>query len=191
MEINVSGIIIDSEIDLEKSDLRNEIEHRYNEMKLFHSKTSKSKLTTAVQGEKNRYSIFYRYFQAATFIIAELHPWNDKLESLSKNNRLLTFRLSDSKGIYIITLFEKGKIERRKIWCDTSFSLYSHFMRTYSELGTPLKSEGNKDGRVSVLGTIKDYFNIDLESFDEQTDFHRLTYKADKQKMKEWLEENG
>ena len=191
MEINISGIFIDDKVNLEDSELRDELDKRYGEMMLFLNKTSTSKIATAYQGEKNRYSVFWNHFDNSTFVVAELHPKQEIIEKLSKGHRLLTFRISDEKGIYIIALYQDGILKRRKIWCDPSFGLYNHFMKTYSEIGQPLNCEIESDGRQSVLGVIKSEFNNSIDEFPDNTKFNRLTFKADKAKMKEWLKENG
>lgn len=191
MEINISGIFISPVIDLNSSSLRTELDHRYNDMMLFYNKFSKAKIATAYQGEKNRFSIFWQDFGESTFIIAELQPQQDIFENLSKESTILAFRISDQKGIYIIKLFENGKLVRRKIWCDPSFGLYDYFMRIHSEVGRPLDVEVETDGRISVLNVLNEKFGILLDELPQDTIFNRLTYKADKKKMAEWLKENG
>ncbi|MFT4222180.1 hypothetical protein [Dysgonomonas sp.] len=189
MEINISGIFINSAIDLSSSLLKTELDYRYNDMLLFENKSSKAKIATAYQGEKNRFSIFWQNFGESTFIIAELHPKQDILENLSRESTILSFRISDQKGIYIIKLFENGKLARRKIWCNPSFGLYNHFMKVYSEIGRPLDVEVETGGRASVLNVLNEKFGISIDKLQENTMFNRLTYKADKKKMAEWLKE--
>lgn len=189
--MNISGIFINPVIDLSSSLLKTELDYRYNDMMLFYNKSSKAKITTAYQGEKNKFSIFRQNFGESTFIIAELHPQQDILENLSKESTILAFRISDQKGIYIIKLFENGELVRRKIWCDPSFGLYNHFMRIHSEIGRPLDVEVETDGRGSVLNVLNEKFGVLIDKLPEDTMFDRLTYKADKKKMTEWLKENG
>lgn len=191
MDINISGVIINNEVNLVSSDLMAEFDKRYNDMLLFRSnKISTAQLMTAYQGEKHRFSIFWNLISSSTFIIAELHPRNDILEKLSQDTKILSFRFSDEKGIFIIMLFDQGVLKRRKMWCNPSFGLYDHFMKYYKEEGAPLSGECVDDGRRSVLNVLESECNLLIEDLPAKMRFNRLTYKPDKEKMRGSLKED-